>query len=88
MYSDYVQQNLADSYRAERLALARREQLLKQNCCYRPALRHRILSWSGDRLIDVGRSLKQRYEPFPTPALAPDSVPKLETLFVSPEEQR
>lgn len=79
MYNDYVQQNLADSYRAERLALARREQLLKQACCHRPALRQRFLAWSGDRLIDVGRSLKARYGPLPTPALIPDSGPHIET---------
>ena len=76
MYSDYVQRNLTDSYWTERLAQAQRERLLKQACCYRPALRHRFLAWSGDRLIDVGRFLKQRYEPLPAPALAPRMGPK------------
>ena len=79
MYNDYMQQNLVHSYHAERLAQAQRERLLKQACCYRPALRQRFLAWSGDRLIDAGRSLKERYEPLPTPALVPDSGPKLET---------
>jgi hypothetical protein len=73
MYNDYVQRALANTYRAERIEQARREQLLKQACCYRPALRHRFVSWSGDRLIALGWSLKERYEPLPLPA-SPDLV--------------
>lgn len=68
MYNDYVQRTLANSYQAERVALARREQLLK-HAGNRPALRRRFLAWSGDRLIAFGWSLKEHYEEAPVPAL-------------------
>jgi hypothetical protein len=82
MYSDYVQSSLANTYQAERVAVARRERLLKQACCYRPALRQRFLAWSGDRLIALGQTLKERHEPLPLPALAdlaPENGAKIET---------
>lgn len=69
MYNDYLQGRLANIYWTEKMAVARREQLLKMAAANQPARHHRFLAWSGDRLIALGWSLKERYEEAPVPAL-------------------
>jgi hypothetical protein len=63
MYNDHLLSRLAETYQAEKVAGAERARLLKQARSGRPILRHRLLAWSGDRLIIFGRALKERYEP-------------------------
>jgi hypothetical protein len=70
MYNDHILSRLADSYQAEKVARAERARLLKQARSGRPILRHRLLAWSGDRLIIFGRALKERYEPGALPTIA------------------
>ena len=63
MYNDHLLSRLADTYQAEKVAGAERARLLKQARSGRPMFRHRLLAWSGDRLIAFGQALKERYEP-------------------------
>lgn len=69
MYNDQLLSRLADTYQAEKVAGAERARLLKQVRSGRPVLRHRILAWSGNRLIVFGRALKDRYEMGPHPVV-------------------
>lgn len=70
MYNDHVFSQLADTYQAEKVAEAERARLLKRARSGRPGWRHRLLAWSGDRLVVLGQALKDRYEPATLPAVA------------------
>lgn len=70
MYNDHLLSRLADTYQAEKVAGAERARLLKQARSGRPILRHRLLAWGGNRLIIIGRALKNHYEPVALPAVA------------------